>query len=417
MTAETADAPDLTFLDSDTYANGDPSTFGLPLDQYDWLRENEPMYRQTFDDPLLIDEVWVASRHADVLEIDKNRDDWAADQGYVNIWQFAPIDPKIGGGKPAMLTLDGAEHSRNRKVAGRGFNPKTVQRLAEKFQAYATRVVDDALDKGTFNFVTEIAHVMPMEALGDVLGVPEADRSKFFSWVDVFAAPFDPRVALSFEHVQEAIGNLMAYSLELADLRRREPGDDVMSNLVAAEGSENISQDELMGNVVLLASGAAESTRTSLSHGLHELMRRPDAMAWLRERADDVPMTAVQEIVRISSPFTHLVRTARRDMEWHGKQIAAGDRVAMLFAAANFDPAEFENPREFDMSRDPNPHFSFGRGPHKCLGQHVAALEIKILLGELLRRTRSIEPAGDISYVRDSYSRGVFELPVTVEPA
>jgi cholest-4-en-3-one 26-monooxygenase len=258
---------------------------------------------------------------------------------------------------------------------------------------------------------------MPMEALGDVLGVPPEDRAKFFHWVDQFAAPFDTRITPDFDHVMAAIGDLMVYATELAEKRKLEPGEDVMSQIVKASNDETLSEDEVMGNVALLASGAAESTRTALSHGMHELMRNPGQLAWLRERQSDIPDTMAQEFVRIASPFTHLVRTTTRDVEMHGKTIREGEQVAMLFASGNFDERAIENPREFDLARDPNMHVSFGRGPHTCLGKHVAALEMKILMEELLQRTKSIEPAGDIDYVRDAYSRGVYSLPVTVTPA
>ena len=280
---------------------------------------------------------------------------------------------------------------------------------------YAVDIVDAALEKGTFNFVTDIGHTMPMEALGDVLGVPRGDRAKFFEWVDTFAAPFDTRITPSFEYVMNAIMNLLNYAVELGELKRQDPGDDVITQLVQA-GLEVISEDELMGNVALLASGAAESTRTALSHGMHELMRNPEQMAWLRERAEDIPDSAIQEIVRIASPFTHLVRTATSDHELHGKQIKEGDIVLMLFAAGNFDERAFDEPNTFNLARENNPHLSFGRGPHQCLGKHVASLEMKILLEELLKRTKDITPAGDIEYVRDAYSRGVYQLPVTITP-
>jgi cholest-4-en-3-one 26-monooxygenase len=408
--------PDLRIFDPATYANGDPATFGLPLDQYEYLREEEPVYLQEFDNPLLIDRAWVVSRHSDIWNVDRDPDTFAADQGYVNIWKVTPIDPK-NGGVPAMLTLDGIDHRRNRNVISKGFTPKVVAKLEEKFRRYAVEIVDAAVAKGTFNFVTDIAHAMPMEALGDVLGVPQDDRHKFFNWVDVFAAPFDTRITPSFDNVIEAIGNLMVYSTELAELKGRCPADDVMTQIAQAGAAGEMSEDEMMGNVALLASGAAESTRTSLSHGMHELMRNPEQFAWLREHADDIPATAVQEMVRIASPFTHLVRTATKDVELHGQHIPAGDVVCMLFAAGNFDPAAFDEPRRFDLARENNLHLSFGRGPHTCLGKHVAALEIKILLEELLQRTSDIRPAGDISYVQDAYSRGVYELPVTVTAA
>jgi cholest-4-en-3-one 26-monooxygenase len=407
--------PDIRVLDADTYANGDPTTFGLPLDQYAYLRDEAPCYMHEFNDPMLIDRAWIVSRHDDIWAVDRNSELYAADRGGVNMWKVTPLDPKVGG-KPAMLTMDGAKHRTQRGVMSKAFTPGMVKKLEDKFRDYAVNIVDAALEKGTFNFVTDIGHAMPMEALGDVLGVPAGDREKFFAWVDTFAAPFDTRITPSFEYVMEAIFALLGYAVELGEVKRREPGDDVISQLVLA-GADVISEDELMGNVALLASGAAESTRTALSHGMHELMRNPQQMAWLREHADDIPGSAIQEIVRIATPFTHLNRTVTADHELHGQQIKEGDIMLMLFAAGNFDERAFDNPNTFDLAREKNPHVSFGRGPHQCLGKHVAGLEMKILLEELLRRTKDITPAGDISYIRDAYSRGVYELPVTVTPA
>ena len=406
--------PDVRVLDADTYANGDPTTFGLPLDQYAYLRDEEPCHLYKFDDPMLIDQAWVLSRHADIWTVDRNSELYAADRGYVNMWKVTPLDPRVGG-KPAMLTMDGDKHRSQRGVMSRAFTPRMVKNLEEKFRDYAVTIVDAALDKGTFNFVTDIGHMMPMEALGDVLGVPKDQRPQFFEWVDTFAAPFDTRITPSFENVAVAIFSLLNYAVELGEQKRREPGDDVITQLVQA--GDVISEDELMGDMALLASGAAESTRTALSHGMHELMRNPEQMAWLRAHADNIPDTAIQEIVRIASPFTHLVRTATSDHELHGKEIKEGDIVLMLFAAGNFDERAFEEPNTFNLARENNPHVSFGRGPHQCLGKHVATLEMKILLEELLQRTKDIQPAGDIAYIRDAYSRGVYQLPVTITAA
>lgn len=407
--------PDIRVLDADTYANGDPTTFGLPLEQYAYLRDEAPCYLHEFNDPMLIDRAWIVSRNADIWAVDRNSELYAADRGGVNMWKVTPLDPKVGG-KPAMLTMDGSKHRTQRGVMSKAFTPGMVKKLEDKFREYAVNIVDAALAKGTFNFVTDIGHAMPMEALGDVLGVPNGDREKFFAWVDTFAAPFDTRITPSFEYVLQAIFDLLGYAVELGELKRREPGEDVITQLVQA-GADVISEDELMGNVALLASGAAESTRTALSHGMHELMHNPAQMTWLRDHAHDIPNTAIQEIVRIATPFTHLVRTATADHELHGQYIKEGDVVLMLFAAGNFDERALDDPNAFDLAREKNPHVSFGRGPHQCLGKHVAGLEMKILLEELLQRTKDITPAGDISYIRDAYSRGVYQLPVTITPA
>ncbi|MEX5635378.1 cytochrome P450 [Parafrankia sp. FMc2] len=401
-------------FDPAVYAAGNPNTYGLPLDAYEFIRDEKPCYLHEFHDPALIDRAWVISRNEDIWRVDRDSELYAADRGYVNAWKVTPIDPTMGG-MPAMLTMDGAKHKEQRGVMAKGFTPAFVRELEEKFRGYAATVVDRALEKGTINFVQEIGHAMPMEALGDVLGVPHEDRPKFFGWVDTFAAPFDTRITPSFDNVMVAIGELLVYAGDLAELKRKHPGDDVLSRIVAA--ADVISEDEILGNVALLASGAAESTRTALSHGMHSLLRNPDQMAWLRERASDIPNTAIQEIVRIASPFTHLVRTATATHELHGQTIEEGDIVLMLFTAGNFDPRVFDDPRGFDLAREKNPHVSFGRGPHQCLGKHVATLEMKILLEELLQRTRSIEQAGEVSYIRDNYSRGVFELPITITAA
>jgi cholest-4-en-3-one 26-monooxygenase len=399
-------------LDADTYANGDPTTFGLPLDLYSRLRESDPVRLMEFGDPSLVDRVWVVSRHEDIVAVDRDAETFAADRGHINIWRSTPADPK-NGGMPAMLTYDGADHKRNRGVVKKGFHPRIVDGLAEGFRRYAVEIAEAAMKaEGPFDYVTEIAHRMPMEALGDVLGVPREDREAFFGWVDVFAAPFDPRVTASPDHVVKAIGALLTYTSELADRKAVDPGEDVMSKLALARAAGEISGQELLGNVTVLAAGAAESTRSALSHGMHELMRDPEQLAWLRERVDDIPMTAIHEIVRIATPFTHFVRTTTRDIEMHGVHVPAGELVCMLFPSGNFDPEAFVEPNRFDLSRKDNPHVSFGRGPHGCLGKHIAALEMKILLEELLQRVE-LSPAGPISYIRDAYSRGVHQLPVT----
>ncbi|OYN76189.1 cytochrome P450 [Mycolicibacterium sphagni] len=407
--------PDIRVLDAETYANGDPTTFGLPLDQYAWLRDNEPCFLQDFDDPMLIDRAWVVSRNADIWAVDRNAELYTTVRGGVNMWRVTPLDAEAGG-KSATLTMDGDKHREERAVMSKAFTPGFVRCLEEKFRGYAVNIVDEALEKGTFNFVDDIGNAMPMEAVGDVLGVPAGDRAKFFEWVDKFAAPFDTRITASFDEVVLSIVNLFNYADEFGDLERREPDDDVITQLVLT-GADVTSDDELRGNVALLAGGAAESTRTALSHGMHELMRNPEQMAWLRARADDIPDSAIQEIVRIASPFTHLVRTATTDHELHGKEIKENDKVLMHFAAGNFDERAFTDPNTFDLSREKNPHVSFGHGRHQFVGKHVASLEMKILLEELLRRTKTIEPAGDIVYVRDAYSRGVYQLPVTITGA
>jgi cholest-4-en-3-one 26-monooxygenase len=166
---------ELGVFDPDTYANGDPTTFGLPLEAYKYLREEEPVCRHTFDDPLLVPELYVVSRHEDIEMVDRDSETFATGVNSVNFWAFAPLGDAVGA--PAMLTQDGEKHRETRRIVSRAFTPKMVKGLEEKFRAYAIAVIEPALAKDEpFNFIDDIGHLMPMQALGDVLGVPEEVR-------------------------------------------------------------------------------------------------------------------------------------------------------------------------------------------------------------------------------------------------
>jgi cholest-4-en-3-one 26-monooxygenase len=397
-------------FDPEVYGAGDPATFGLPLDLYERMREDEPIVKVKMDHPMLIPEVWVASRHEDIWNIDRDQETWSSNRDHPLYWVFAPLNPRD---HPGLLVQDGTEHRDKRKQISHAFRPANTLRLEEKFRRYSVEAVDAAIAKGSFDFVQDLAHTLPVQALGDVLGIPEPDRTKFFAWVDTFASPFDTRVTPSFEVVGQALGELWEYGLNLVEEKRKTPGDDVMTMIAEMD----LSDAEIQGNVALFASGAAETTRAALSHGMHELMRSPEQMAWARDHQEDIPATLPQEFVRIGNAIISLCRVPTKDVELHGQLIKEGEKVAMLFASANFDPDAFNDPREFDCAREPNPHFGFGRGPHACLGKHIAAFEIKVLMEELLQRTKDIRPAGDIDYVIDNYARGVYSLPVTVTPA
>ncbi len=399
-------------MSPDVYRNGDPATNGLPLEAYAQLREQAPCYRHPLSDPLMVDNIWVLTRYEDVTEVDRNAEVFRSQTGHT-ARLFTPFEQDYGG-KPAMIGLDGQEHRKNRGVVAKAFTPKVIRAFEAHFRSICSEIVDRAVSKGTVDFVPEVAIEMPLDAISHLMGVPKVDRPKFLAWVNAMAVPTDPEYAPSPEAALEAVANLWQYGLELADKRREVPGDDLMSRIVAATDADTLSEDELMGFTVLLAGAGSDTTRNAFSHGLYALLKNPEQMAYLRANADDVPNTAVQEIVRWASPVIHFSRTAEIDTEIAGQEIAAGDRVAMLFPSANFDPTTFDDPHMLDLTRDPNPHVSFGVGPHACLGKHVAALEMKLLFEELMKRTSKIELAGEIGYVRDNLLRGVHTLPVTL---
>lgn len=405
----TAPAPVIDVLSPTVYENGDPESNGLPLDSYARLRDEAPCYLHRTQDPAFRESVWVVTRHEDIARIDKDGANFINAEG-VNLQKF-----RAASG--SMIFLDGDEHRRHRNVTRASFTPRAISVYAESFRALARDIVTRALRHDSFDFVAEISVEMPLNVICDLLDVPQADRREFLQWVNAFAVTTDPSYAPTPEAAMDGVVNTRRYALEAARARRTNPGPDLLSTLVAAVDTGTLNEDELQAFAVLLAGAGTDTTRNALSHGVHALIHNPDQMAWLRERTDDIPRTAIEEIVRWASPVIHFGRTSVHDTEIAGQEVRAGEFVVMVFPAGNFDPAVFDEPGAFLLSRDPNPHVSFGVGPHSCLGRHVALLEIKVLLEELLRATTRIEQAGPIRYARDSRLRGVHQLPVTVTRA
>ncbi|OBJ42498.1 linalool 8-monooxygenase [Mycolicibacterium mucogenicum] len=403
---------DIDVLSPEVYRDGDPEQNGLPHAAYALLRADAPCYRHKLHDPMMIPETWVVTRHADVARVNRDGETFCNGAG-PTLRAFTPFEPDKGG-RPAMIAMDGAEHRRNRRTVNRGFTPNVVKTFENHFRAVAADLVSKAVHKGEFDFVPDLAVEMPLTAISDLMGVPHGDRQKFLAWVNAIAVPTDPNFAPSLEDSMTALANLWSYGLELAEHRRKEPGEDLMSRIVEAHAEDMLSEDELQGLMVMLAGAGTDTTRNTLTHGLHALLRHPAQMAWLRDHADSIPMSAVQELVRWASPVIHFRRTATRDTHINEQPIKKGETVTMLFAAANFDETVIPDPMSFDLSRQVNPHLSFGVGPHACLGKHIAAVEIRVFFEELLKRTSHIEQVGPIGYVRDNFFRGAHTLPVSV---
>ena len=406
---------DICVLDPDVYEAGDPADNGLPHAQYTWLREHAPVFRQDIHDPNLLPWTWLLTRYEDVVAISRDHHRFVSGRG-VTLREFEPTLTEHGG-KAAMITMDGAAHVRNRRIVARGFSPSVVRSFEQHYRELARRILDDALAQNTFDFVTDIATELPLRAICELMGVPDEEQAQVLEWSNTFSNATDPEYAPTPEAVMGAVLGIWNYGLELAERRRRDPGEDVMSKVVAAVASDRLSEDELMGMTLLLAGAGNETTRNVLSHGLNALMRHPDQMQLLRRHTAEVMPTAVEEILRWATPVISFRRTAVEDVELHGTTIAAGDRVTVLYASANFDPAQFPDPLRFDLTREARHHVAFGIGPHVCMGAAVARQEISILLEELLARTADIQPAGDVVYARDSFLRGVKHLPVAVTPA
>lgn len=400
-------------LEPETYSSGDPATSGFPLDQYEYLRNEAPIFKREIEDPMPLDDIWIVSRHEDEMAIDRDAELWPSAREYTNVWHFNPIGPTQGS-KPGMVTMDGEDHKRDRKTISLGFTPNPVSRFETEFLTFTGGILDAALAKDSSDFVEDVAFRMPLYAITDLLGVPDEDRETFLGSVRVLAALTDPNYTSDMEDLMNGFTGLTAHGTELAQKCREKPGEDLMSTIVAAHVDEALS-DELMGFVILLSAAGSDATRNALAHGLHGLIRNPEQTLWLRAQ-DTMPDTAIQEIVRWSTPIIDFNRTTTRGTEIHGQEIKEGEGVAMLSLCANYDPEVFTDPTSVDLTRNPKPRLSLGHGPHVCLGRYIAASEIRIRFEELLKRTSDIKQTGDISDARDNFVHGVDQLPVTVTP-
>ena len=317
-----------------------------------------------------------------------------------------------------MVFRDEPDHTRLRDPVRWAFTPKAVEGLRARVQALVDELVDGVLEAGTCDLVAAFAFPLPAMVIAHLLGVPAADRDKFGTWsrklaAVVFGAGDDPeRRALATEGSTE----FTEYFRWLVKQREAEPGDDLVSALVAARGDDGLSPAELAGACTLLLFAGHETTADLLANGTVALVRHPAELGRLRREPGRWPM-AVEEILRYDAPTKIQVRVVTEDHERSGRRLEAGDMAYLCLAAANRDPAEFPDPDRFDVTRDPRQHIAFGLGAHHCLGAPLARLEGQVGLRTLFERCASVEITGELTYEALIASRSLTTLPVAVTPA
>jgi cholest-4-en-3-one 26-monooxygenase len=403
----------LGLFDPDLYAKGDPWQSGLPLDLFAELRDERPCYWQPLkDEPLFIDGVWVVTRYADIVSIIRDTARFSTKAG-TSVRRFDPTVAECGG-KPSMMSMDGARHRNNRTVTNRLFSLRAINAFEDRFRAIATRLIEQALDMGRIDFVTDVARYMPLEAVSELLGIAPEDREQVLAWTNMITVPLDPHFTPTRNDFQAALDGLWGYGLELSERRLEKPDDGVMTAIAKGRADGRLTDDEVCGYMLQLAAAGNETTRNAIAFGLHALLLRPEQMALLRGLEGTMPESAIEEILRWSAPTIHTVRLALEDLELHGETIRAGEPVALVLGSGNFDPAKFERPEVFDVMRSPNEHIAFGTAAHTCLGLHVARLELKVMFEQLLRLCPSIGLDGDVEFVRDNLIHGVRKMPLKV---
>ncbi|MCX2179591.1 cytochrome P450 [Streptomyces sp. SKN60] len=363
---------------------------------------------------------WAVTRHSDVKYVSTHPELFSSNENTAVIRFNEHINrDQIEVQKLIMLNMDPPEHSRVRQIVQRGFTPRAIRSLETALRDRARAIVAEAKaaaaapgSDGAFDFVTRVAVELPLQAIAELIGVPQEDRARIFDWSNKMVAYDDPEYAITEEIGAEAAMELIGYSMNLAAARKECPAKDIVSQLVAAEGQGNLSSDEFGFFVLLLAVAGNETTRNAISHGMHAFLTHPEQ--WELYKAER-PATAAEEIVRWATPVVSFQRTATQDTELGGQKIRKGDRVGLFYSSANYDPEVFENPEAFDITRDPNPHLGFGGGgPHFCLGKSLAIKEIELIFDALADELPDLTLAGDPRRLRAAWLNGIKELQVKV---
>jgi cytochrome P450 len=398
----------------------DPDFSRDPFTLYADLRTRAPIHRNEFG-------FWVAARHADCLAVLRDR---AASVEHVNmaheVGSVSFEDPDNSNieniseeyENRSFLVRDPPDHTRLRGLVAKAFTPKVVESLRNRTQEVVDELIDSALQQGTVDLVDQFAYPLPVRVICDLLGVPVADHERFKIWSHALARGLDPNFLLPIEVVNataQAREQFATYFFELLAERRRSPGHDLLSQLVAVEDENTVlSEAELLSTCILLLVAGHETTVNLIAGGVLALLEHPSQLARFRDDPS-VVRSGVEEMLRFVSPVQLTGRTMLQDIELGDARIEAGQFVMLLLGSANRDPLAFDEPDKFDVTRTPNNHLGFGFGIHHCLGAPLARMETEVALSSLIRRAPKLALAGEtVTYKANVILRGMESMPVTL---
>jgi cholest-4-en-3-one 26-monooxygenase len=352
---------------------------------------------------------WAVSTHADVAKISKDSKNFSsAENSAIIRFPEGMLREMIEFQRVMLLNQDPPEHSSTRAIISRGFTPRSIAALDDIMTERAHKIVADAIAVGEVDFVHDVAAELPLQAIADLLGVPQEDRKKLFDWSNQMLAGEDPE----FEGQSDvAAAEILGYAMEMAADRKANPRDDIVTKLINADkDGRGLTDDEFGYFVIILTVAGNETTRNAISHGMNAFLDNPDQWElWVKER----PSTMVDEVIRWATPVNVFQRTAINDVEVNGQQILKGQRVGLFYASGNHDEDVFTDPHTFDITRDPNPHLAFGgHGAHYCIGANLARQEVKIMFDALADQAGTISRVSDAKRLRHSWINGIKEMRV-----
>jgi cholest-4-en-3-one 26-monooxygenase len=397
-------------------ASHDAYLHGVPFDQFARLRAEAPVYWHEPKEPEQESTggFWCVTRHADCVRVNRQWETFSSQRRGALLNSDRP-DLELAR---MMLELDPPEHTRLRQLVNRGFTPKVIKSMDGHFREVAEQIIGDAVAKGSFDFVVDIAAELPLYAIAQLLGLPQEDRHKVFRWSNAMVGAADPEYQGAPDLPQQAMTELYMYANELAAARKIEPKQDIITTLLSADGDQQLTEHEFDLFILLLSVAGNETTRNATAQGMLALLENPDQWALLKSDPGRYLDGAVEEILRYGTPVMHFRRTATTDIELHGTTIKEGDAVVMFYISADRDPDVFENPDVFDITRSPNPHLAFGGGgPHHCLGVSLARLEMRIMFEILLDTVDHFQLLKPADRLRSNFINGIKHLHVKATPA
>lgn len=394
---------------------------GVPHELWTHLRKESPVYwyAQRGHTPF-----WAITKHEDIMEISSQPDIFSNEAGGIIVLNEAQIQSFIEGGSGSplaqmktIITMDPPEHRSYRKVASGYFTPRGVTNLDEIVKSSAAAIFDELPDEGEVDFIETIAQKHPLRVLATILGIDEEQEERLLVITQELFGSEDPDMQRQGEDREAARKELGMefYTLfdEIIKDRRACPRDDLATMLANAELSDGcpLGQLETLGYYLIVFTAGHDTTRNALSGAISAFLDHPDQFERLRQDPS-LSKSAVDEIVRWTTPVNYMKRQAVQDYELRGQNIKAGEELALFYCSANRDEDVFEDPFTFDIGRSPNRHLGFGWAEHYCLGAHLAKASMKALTEEMVRRIEWMEPNGERTFISSNFVVGLKTLPV-----
>jgi len=384
---------------------------GHPWEQYRWLRANDPVHwHPEADGPGF----WAITKYEDIRTMSRQPKLFSSAARGVMMAEAG--EEELVANRQMMLVMDPPQHDRFKLLVSRGFTPRSAQALGDRIAELSREIIDDVIERGECDLVHDVTGRLPSGLISELMGMPRGDGERLYELTEIMhttddaVAPPEVKMAATFEMLQ--------YGQQLAERKRVEPGEDIATTLVnAVVDGDRLTDAEFQWFFLLLVNAGGDTTRNLLAAGIQMLFDHPDQRARLMGDLDGLIPTAIEEMLRYTSPVVNFRRTAMEDTVIRDQPIAAGDKLMMFYGSANRDEDVFADADTFDVGRNPNPHQAFGGGgPHLCLGIHVARLEIGAMLRELLTRVPDLQPAGAPEVLASNFIAGVRTMPVTFTP-